>query len=59
MKVRNNMGTVNDKLKDIVRNWLNIQPSPRKFNNNTRNKHNTTAQTIPIKIAGTILEFFL
>ena len=30
---------VNEKIKDIVRNWLNIQPSPRKFNNNTRNKH--------------------
>ena len=39
MKARNNMGTVNEKIKDIVRNWLNIQPSPRKLNNNTRNKH--------------------
>ncbi len=33
------MGTVNDKLKDVVRNWLNIQPSPREFDNNTRNKY--------------------
>jgi len=33
------MSKVNDKLKYIVRNWLNIQPSPRKFDNNTRNKH--------------------
>ena len=33
------MGKLNDKLKDVVRNWLEIQPSPRKLNNNTRNKY--------------------
>ena len=33
------MSKVNDKLKDIVRNWLNIQPSPRRFNNDTRNEY--------------------
>lgn len=33
------MGTVNEKLKDAIRNWLNIQPSPRKFSYNTRDKH--------------------
>ena len=39
MTWRNNMSKVNDKLKDIVRNWLNIQPSPRRLNYNTRNKY--------------------
>ena len=28
LKWRNNMGKLNDKLKDVVRNWLNIVPAP-------------------------------
>ena len=33
------MGTVNDKIKNVIRNWLEITTKCGRYNNNTRNKY--------------------
>lgn len=57
-------GTKSGKTVCVKRRWIRFLEKSNvtilcEKENNTRNKHNTTALIIPIKIAGTILEFFL